>query len=74
MKIIIYPNEDGNNNETQIIIRFKNNNIFHKYGEICLLNISDYKILFYDCKKGKFNNILLDEINIFKKLYQIKII
>ena len=74
MNILVYQNEDINNNEIQNIISSKDI-ICPKYEEICLLNINDYKISFYDCKKGeKLNKILFEEYKYIQKIDQSKII
>ena len=74
MNILVYQNEYMNNNETQKIIDSKEI-ICPKCGEVCLVNMHNYKISFYDCKKEeKLNNILLDEFEYIQKIDQSKII
>ena len=74
MKILAFPNESINNNIDKKIVKSKDI-ICPECGEICLINISDYNIILYQCKNGhKLNNILLEEFDNTQNIDQSKII
>ena len=71
MNILVYLFED---NEYKKSIKSKDI-ICPKCGEICLLNIKDYIISFYDCKNEDIlNNISLNEYETIQKKEKSKII
>ena len=73
MNILVCKHDDNNNEK---IKNTKSKDIIcPKCGEICLLNIKEYNISFYDCKnEDKLNNILLDEYENSQKIAQTKIL
>ena len=72
-KMNILVNNKNEINDNSIIIKPKDI-ICPKCGDICKININDYKILF-ECKNGhNKGNILLDEYNNIQKLNISKII
>ena len=74
MKIVSFLNESPNNNLEKKIVTSKDI-ICPECGEICLININDYKITLYECKNGhKLNDILLEEYNNTQNIDLSKII
>jgi len=80
---------NNKNNEIKILVNDINDTIIEnkeffrqskdiicpKCGEICLLNIKDYKIILNQCKnKHKRENILFDEYDNLQKINEINII
>ena len=61
--------EKGNNNYISTKI---NNIVCPKCGEVCLINIIDYKITFYQCKNGHIlRQIPFDEYNLTQKFHEL---
>ena len=73
MNILVYSynktiiNENSNSIQSEEVI-------CPKCLENCLINIKDYKISFYQCKNGhKTNNILLNILNLIKKVKKSRV-
>ena len=71
-KMIILVNNKGDSNENYNIINTKDI-LCPKCGDICRININDYKILLQCKNEHNKGNILLNEYNNYKKLNISKI-
>jgi len=74
IKILVY-NINDKNIENKEILKQSKDVICPECGEICLINIKDYKIILNNCqKKHKIESILFDEYNNLQKINELHIL